>query len=121
MKDLCPISFEFFPPKTPEGEAKLKQVRQDLYALKPEYFSVTYGAGGSTQDGTLQQVQAILKDGFDAAPHFSCIGATRDSVRAQLAEFKAAGIVIEFIKEGNGDIPAFSLKQNGVELSFLKQ
>jgi methylenetetrahydrofolate reductase (NADPH) len=92
MKDLCPISFEFFPPKTPEGEAKLKQVRQDLYALKPEFFSVTYGAGGSTQDGTLQQVQAILKDGFDAAPHFSCIGATRDSVRAQLAEFKAAGI-----------------------------
>jgi methylenetetrahydrofolate reductase (NADPH) len=63
-----------------------------LYALKPEFFSVTYGAGGSTQDGTLQQVQAILKDGFDAAPHFSCIGATRDSVRAQLAEFKAAGI-----------------------------
>ena len=92
MKDLCPISFEFFPPKTPEGVAKLKQVRQDLYALKPEFFSVTYGAGGSTQDGTLQQVQAILKDGFDAAPHFSCIGATRDSVRAQLAEFKAAGI-----------------------------
>jgi len=92
MKDPCPISFEFFPPKTPEGEAKLKQVRQDLYALKPEFFSVTYGAGGSTQDGTLQQVQAILRDGFDAAPHFSCIGATRDSVRQQLAEFKAAGI-----------------------------
>jgi len=92
MKDPCPISFEFFPPKTPEGEAKLKQVRQDLYALKPEFFSVTYGAGGSTQDGTLQQVQAILHDGFDAAPHFSCIGATRDSVRQQLAEFKAAGI-----------------------------
>ena len=92
MKDTCPISFEFFPPKTSEGEAKLKQVRQDLYGLQPHFFSVTYGAGGSTQDGTLQQVQAILKDGFDAAPHFSCIGATRDSVRAQLADFKAAGI-----------------------------
>ena len=87
-----PISFEFFPPKTPEGAAKLVNVRHELYALKPEFFSVTYGAGGSTQDGTLQQVQAILSEGFDAAPHFSCIGATRDSVREQLDAFKAAGI-----------------------------
>ena len=87
-----PISFEFFPPKTPEGAAKLVNVRHELYALKPEFFSVTYGAGGSTQDGTLQQVQAILSEGFDAAPHFSCIGATRDSVREQLAAVKAAGI-----------------------------
>ena len=87
-----PISFEFFPPKTPEGAAKLVNVRHELYALKPEFFSVTYGAGGSTQDGTLQQVQAILSEGFDAAPHFSCISATRDSVREQLAAFKAAGI-----------------------------
>jgi len=86
------ISFEFFPPKTPEGAAKLVHVRHELYALKPEFFSVTYGAGGSTQDGTLQQVQSILSEGFDAAPHFSCIGATRDSVREQLAAFKAAGI-----------------------------
>ena len=86
------ISFEFFPPKTPEGAAKLVNVRHELYALKPEFFSVTYGAGGSTQDGTLQQVQSILSEGFDAAPHFSCIGATRDSVREQLAAFKAAGI-----------------------------
>jgi methylenetetrahydrofolate reductase (NADPH) len=92
MNTPCPISFEFFPPKTPEGGEKLLKVRQELYGLKPQFFSVTYGAGGSTQDGTLQQVQAILKDGFDAAPHFSCIGATRDSVRAQLQEFKQAGI-----------------------------
>jgi len=87
-----PISFEFFPPKTPEGTTKLLNVRQDLYALKPQFFSVTYGAGGSTQDGTLQQVQSILQDGFDAAPHFSCIGTTRDTVRQQLAAFKKAGI-----------------------------
>ena len=66
-----PLSFEFFPPKTPEGAQKLQTVRQELYRLKPEFFSVTYGAGGSTQDGTLQQVQSILKEGFDAAPHFS--------------------------------------------------
>ena len=87
-----PISFEFFPPKTPEGAAKLLKVRHELYALKPQFFSVTYGAGGSTQDGTLQQVQSILQDGFDAAPHFSCIGTTREIVREQLAAFKAAGI-----------------------------
>jgi methylenetetrahydrofolate reductase (NADPH) len=89
---ITPISFEFFPPKTAEGAAKLLAVRQELYALKPQFFSVTYGAGGSTQDGTLQQVQSILQDGFDAAPHFSCIGTTRDTVREQLAAFKAAGI-----------------------------
>ena len=87
-----PVSLEFFPPKTPEGAAKLLTVRQELYALKPQFFSVTYGAGGSTQDGTLQQVQSILQDGFDAAPHFSCIGTTREIVREQLAAFKAAGI-----------------------------
>jgi methylenetetrahydrofolate reductase (NADPH) len=87
-----PVSFEFFPPKTAEGAAKLLAVRKELYALKPQFFSVTYGAGGSTQDGTLQQVQSILQDGFDAAPHFSCIGTTREIVREQLAAFKAAGI-----------------------------
>jgi methylenetetrahydrofolate reductase (NADPH) len=87
-----PISFEFFPPKTPEGVTKLAQARQQLYALKPQFCSVTYGAGGSTQDGTLQTVQAILSEGVDAAPHFSCIGATKDSVRAKLADFKTRGI-----------------------------
>ena len=94
MRDTTqkPISFEFFPPKTTEGADKLQHVRHDLYVLKPDFFSVTYGAGGSTQDGTLQQVQAILAEGHDAAPHFSCIGATRDSVREQLTQFKAAGI-----------------------------
>ena len=99
-----PVSIEFFPPKTPEGVEKLVAVRQKLYALKPEFFSVTYGAGGSTQDGTLQTVQAILADGFAAAPHFSCIGATRNSVRAQLADFKAAGI--QRMVALRGDLPS---------------
>ncbi len=99
-----PVSIEFFPPKTPEGVEKLAVVRQKLYALKPEFFSVTYGAGGSTQDGTLQTVQAILADGFPAAPHFSCIGATRDSVRAQLAGFKSAGI--QRMVALRGDLPS---------------
>ena len=87
-----PLSFEFFPPKTPEGAQKLQTVRQELYRLEPEFFSVTYGAGGSAQDGTLQQVHSILKEGFDAAPHFSCIGTTRAIVREQLAAFKATGV-----------------------------
>lgn len=99
-----PVSVEFFPPKTPEGVEKLAAVRQQLYSLKPEYCSVTYGAGGSTQEGTLQTVQAILAEGYDAAPHFSCIGATKESVRAELAQFKAAGI--KRIVALRGDLPS---------------
>lgn len=99
-----PISFEFFPPKTPEGVDKLAAVRQQLYPLKPEYCSVTYGAGGSTQDGTIQTVRAILAEGFDAAPHFSCIGASRASVREQLAQFQADGI--QRIVALRGDLPS---------------
>ncbi len=99
-----PVSFEFFPPKTPEGAEKLVAVRHKLYALKPQFFSVTYGAGGSTQDGTLQTVQSIIQDGFDAAPHFSCIGATKDSVRTQLALFRQAGI--RRVVALRGDLPS---------------
>ena len=99
-----PISLEFFPPKTPEGAVKLAAVRQELYALKPEFCSVTYGAGGSTQAGTFQTVQAILAEGVEAAPHFSCIGATRESIREKLAEFKAAGI--RRVVALRGDLPS---------------
>jgi methylenetetrahydrofolate reductase (NADPH) len=104
ISQKLPISFEFFPPKTPEGAEKLVAVRQKLYALKPHFFSVTYGAGGSTQDGTLQTVQAIIADGFDAAPHFSCIGASKESVRAQLALFRQAGI--KRMVALRGDLPS---------------
>ncbi len=99
-----PVSFEFFPPKTPEGVDKLAAVRQQLYPLKPEYCSVTYGAGGSTQDGTIQTVRAILAEGVDAAPHFSCIGATKASVKAQLEAFQADGI--KRIVALRGDLPS---------------
>jgi methylenetetrahydrofolate reductase (NADPH) len=99
-----PISLEFFPPKTPEGAEKLTAVRQQLYALQPEYCSVTYGAGGSTQDGTIQTVRAILSEGFDAAPHFSCIGASKASVREQLAQFQADGV--KRIVALRGDLPS---------------
>ncbi|MBC7611089.1 MAG: methylenetetrahydrofolate reductase, partial [Polaromonas sp.] len=80
-----PISFEFFPPKTPEGAAKLRVARQALYALKPEFCSVTFGAGGSTQEGTFATVSEILAEGVAAVSHFSCVGATKATVRQQLA------------------------------------
>ncbi|MFT3718040.1 methylenetetrahydrofolate reductase [NAD(P)H] [Pseudorhodoferax sp.] len=99
-----PVSFEFFPPKTPEGVAKLRTVRQALYARRPQFCSVTYGAGGSTQQGTFGAVAEILAEGVDAASHFSCIGATRESVRAQLAELRAMGV--RRLVALRGDLPS---------------
>ncbi len=99
-----PLSLEFFPPKTPEGVAKLAAVRQQLYALKPQFCSVTYGAGGSTQDGTYAAVQAILAEGVDAASHFTCIGADRASVLAKIEQFKKAGI--RRLVALRGDLPS---------------
>ena len=99
-----PLSFEFFPPKTPEGVEKLRLVRQQLYALKPEFCSVTFGAGGSTQEGTFNTVRDILAEGVSAASHFSCIGATRDTVRAQLATLKAMGV--KRLVALRGDLPS---------------
>lgn len=99
-----PLSFEFFPTKTPEGAVKLRAVRQQLYAHKPEFCSVTYGAGGSTHDGTFNAVREILEEGCDAASHFSCIGATKATVRAQLAELKAMGV--KRLVALRGDLPS---------------
>jgi len=99
-----PLSFEFFPPKTPEGAAKLRTVRQQLYVRQPEFCSVTYGAGGSTHEGTFGTVREILGEGVDAACHFSCIGATRSTVRAQLAELKAMGV--KRLVALRGDLPS---------------
>ncbi len=86
------ISIEFFPPQTPEGVDKLRATRQELAKLKPEFFSVTYGAGGSTRERTFSVVKEIAAEGYDAAPHLSCIGSSRDSIREILGEYKAAGI-----------------------------
>ena len=99
-----PVSLEFFPPKTPEGAEKLRAVRQQLYALKPEFCSVTFGAGGSTQEGTFNTVRDILAEGVDAASHFSCIGATKDTVRAQLATLKDMGV--KRLVALRGDLPS---------------
>ncbi|WP_332777094.1 methylenetetrahydrofolate reductase [NAD(P)H] [Polaromonas sp.] len=99
-----PISFEFFPPKTPEGADKLRATRQLLYAQKPEFCSVTFGAGGSTQDGTFGTVKEILDEGVDAACHFSCVGATKATVRAQLATLRAMNV--KRLVALRGDLPS---------------
>ena len=99
-----PISFEFFPTKTPEGAQKLRGVRQELYARKPEFCSVTYGAGGSTQAGTFGLVKEILGEGRDAASHFSCVGATKASVRAELQQLKDMGV--KRLVALRGDLPS---------------
>lgn len=99
-----PISIEFFPPKTAEGVEKLRHVRQQLYALKPEFCSVTFGAGGSTQEGTFNTVRAILAEGMAAASHLSCIGATQATVTQQLAELKAMGV--KRLVTLRGDLPS---------------
>lgn len=101
---MVPISLEFFPPKTPEGAAKLRIARQRLYALEPEFCSVTFGAGGSTQDGTLQAVVEIMAEGQPAAPHLSCIGQTQTSIRERLAAYRAAGV--SRIVALRGDLPS---------------
>lgn len=99
-----PISFEFFPPKTPEGADKLRAVRQALYAKQPEFCSVTFGAGGSTQEGTFATVGEILAEGVSAASHFSCIGATKARVREQLATLQAMGV--RRLVALRGDLPS---------------
>ena len=83
------ISIEFFPPQTPEGMGKLRATWARLAELKPTFFSVTYGAGGSTRERTFSVVKEIVAGGFAAAPHLSCIGSTRDSIREILNEYKA--------------------------------
>ena len=102
-----PISFEFFPPKSEEGREKLLAVSQQLGQLEPAYFSVTFGAGGSTQQGTIDTVLDIKNQGFSAAPHLSCVGSTKDNIRKILANYKKHGI--DQIVALRGDIPSGTL------------
>ena len=103
-RKTVPISFEFFPPNTPVGDEKLKDVVQQLGAAKPEFFSVTYGAGGSTREKTLHTVTTIAAAGFEAAPHLSCVGSTRDSLREILTTYRAQKI--RRIVALRGDMPS---------------
>jgi methylenetetrahydrofolate reductase (NADPH) len=98
------LSVEFFPPQTPEGAEKLRTVWTRLAPLKPAFFSVTFGAGGSTQDRTYDTVEEIRAAGLPAAPHLSCIGSTKDRVREILQRYQAAGI--HRIVALRGDLPS---------------
>jgi methylenetetrahydrofolate reductase (NADPH) len=97
-------SFEFYPPKTEEGAAKLRHTVQQLGQLKPNFFSVTYGAGGTTREGTLKTVLGIRDDGFAAAPHLSCVASTRAEIREVLAQYKDNGI--RHLVALRGDMPS---------------
>ncbi len=98
------FSFEFFPPKTAEGAEKLRATRKQLARLHPKFFSVTFGAGGSTRDRTLETVREIQADGSEAAPHLSCIGSTHDNIREILNEYKGQGI--RHLVALRGDLPS---------------
>ena len=98
------FSFEFFPPKTSEGAEKLAKVRDTLGALNPKYFSVTFGAGGSTQQGTFDAVTTLQQAGYEAAPHLSCVGSTKENIREILSGYKANGI--KRIVALRGDMPS---------------
>jgi len=104
MSNTIPVSFEFFPPNTPAGSEKLKTVVQELAAARPEFFSVTYGAGGSTREKTLATVQDIAALGYEAAPHLSCIGSTAQGISEILATYRAQGI--RRLVALRGDLPS---------------
>ena len=97
-------SFEFFPPKTPEGKDKLRATWQELAKLHPRFFSVTFGAGGSTQSGTLDTVLEIGRAGHEAAPHLSCVASSKAEIAAILDQYKSNGI--RHIVALRGDLPS---------------
>jgi methylenetetrahydrofolate reductase (NADPH) len=114
------FSLEFFPPKTPEGVAKLASTRAELIQLKPEFISVTFGAGGSTREGTLSTVLDIMREGVPGAPHLSCVGSTRQGLRAILNEYRSHDIrrlvaLRGDLPSGMGDIGEFRYANELVE------
>lgn len=102
---LC--SLEFFPPKTAEGAAKLRAARREFAPLRPAFCSVTYGAGGSTREGTLATVLEIRAEGLEGVPHLSCIGSTREGLREVLDQYRSAGI--RHLIALRGDLPSGSV------------
>lgn len=104
MSQHIPLSFEFFPPKTTEGVEKLREARAQLAQYSPEFFSVTFGAGGSTRDRTMDTVLEIQQEGFNAAPHISCISSSKDEIRQLLREYQQRGI--KRLVTLRGDVPS---------------
>jgi methylenetetrahydrofolate reductase (NADPH) len=101
------FSFELFPPRTPEAAAKLPGVVSELAAAGPEFFSITHGAGGSTQDGTYETLATVGQTGVEAAPHLTCVGSTRANIAGLLARYRAAGV--KRIVALRGDLPATAM------------
>jgi len=112
------FSFEFFPPKTPEGTVKLRDVRTRLAALNPDFFSVTFGAGGSTREGTWNTVLEIHQAGLAAAPHVSCVGSSRSSISKLLNGYREAGI--RRLVTLRGDAPS-GTGTGGGELTYANE
>ncbi|SDY46664.1 methylenetetrahydrofolate reductase [NAD(P)H] [Nitrosomonas sp. Nm58] len=111
QKNFSPtFSFELFPPQTPEGVEKLRAARQQLAQFKPKFFSVTFGAGGSTRDRTFETVLEILAEGHPVAPHLSCIGSTRENIYSILSKYQENGI--RHIVALRGDLPS-GMAQSG--------
>jgi len=126
MTDTSPIySFEFFPPKTPEGIIKLTATSKALAALKPRFFSVTFGAGGSTRDHTFETVINIQKNtDIQAAPHISCICSTRENIREALAAYQEKGISHMVALRGDmpsGMVEAGEFRHANELVSFIRE
>ena len=108
MPSPLTFSFELFPPRTPEAQAKLPRVVSQLAAVRPDYFSVTHGAGGSEKEGTYETLLTVVEHtGIEVAPHLTCVGSTRANIAAQLDRYRAAGV--KRIVALRGDLPATAM------------
>lgn len=124
MNKYIPLSFEFFPPKTADGVANLRETRAQLTKFKPEFFSVTFGAGGSTRDRTMETVFEIQAEGHQAAPHISCISSSKEEIRELLAAYKNKGIKRLVTLRGDvpsGEVSVGDFKYANELVSFIRQ
>lgn len=124
MSQNIPLSFEFFPPKTAEGIANLRETRVQLARFNPEFFSVTFGAGGSTTDRTKETVFEIQAEGYQAAPHISCISSSKSEIRELLAAYQAKGIKRLVTLRGDvpsGEVSVGDFKYANELVSFIRQ
>lgn len=118
------ISFEFFPPKTPEGIAKLREARAQLAQFNPKFFSVTFGAGGSTRDRTMDTVFEIQAEGYEAAPHISCISSSKQEIKDLLTAYQAKGICRLVTLRGDipsGEVSTGDFRYASELVSFIRQ
>ena len=124
MKPEIPLSFEFFPPKTVDGIANLRETRSQLAQYKPEFFSATFGAGGSTTDRTRETVFEIQDEGYQAAPHISCISSSKEEIRELLLAYQAKGIKRLVTLRGDvpsGEVSVGDFKHANELVNFIRQ